>query len=223
MEGRNVTCRCRVVQGVVQTGDKLVVLPIGDETVVSRMEHHHHDGMNMEYADAADADASSASNNETTTTNTNRLLFGMAGDIVDLILTGIDVARITTGCILSHPHVSLRPPVTKKMQAKILVMEQLQVPIIRGTQVLFHMHSIDVPAIISKLLIATTNTKRGDGGSNFQKVNPRVITGGTSATVEITLQEKICLERFVDCRALGRFVLRRGGDSIAVGIIEAVL
>lgn len=195
-EGKNVTSRCRVVQGVVQTGDKLVVLPIGDETVVSRMEHHG----NMNAHD------------------TNRLAFGVAGDTVDLILTGIDVARITTGCILSHPHVSLRPPVTKKMQAKILVMEQLQVPIIRGAQVLLHMHSMDVPAVISKL-IATTNKRDG----SIQKSNPRVVTGGTSATVEITLQEKICMERFADCRALGRFVLRRGGDSIAVGIIEAVL
>jgi elongation factor 1 alpha-like protein len=193
MEGRNVTSKCRIVQGVVQTGDKLVVLPIGDDAVVSRMEHHGNTG------------------------DENRTKIGMAGDTVDLIMTGIDFTRVTTGCILSHPHFTLRPPVRKKMQAKILVMEQLQVPIIRGAQVLLHMHSIDVPAVISKLIAIT----KRDG--SIQKSNPRVVTGGTSATVEITLQEKICLERFADCRALGRFVLRRGGDSIAVGIIEAVL
>lgn len=186
MEGKYVTCRCRVVQGVVQTGDKLVVLPIGDETVVSRIG-------------AAGDD------------------FAMAGDTVDIALAGIDLARVTPGCILSHPHLALRPPIRKKMQAKILVMEHLQVPIIRGAQVLLHMHSIDVPAVISKLIAIT----KRDG--SIQKERPRVVTGGASAVVEITLQEKVCLESFADCRALGRFVLRRGGDSIAVGIIENVL
>jgi translation elongation factor EF-1alpha len=38
--------------------------------------------------------------------------------------------------------------------------------------------------------------------------------------VEITLQEKACLESYSDCHALGRFVLHRGGNSIAIGIIE---
>jgi elongation factor 1 alpha-like protein len=194
VEGKNVTAQCRVVQGVVQMGDKLMVLPIGDVAVVTRMDHGN--------VNAPDE---------------NRFKFSMAGDTVNLILSGIDVARVTSGCILSHAHVSLRPPVKKKMQAKVLVMEQLQVPIIRGAQVLLHMHSIDVPAVISKL-IATT---KRDG--SIEKSNPRVVTGGASATVEITLQEKICLESFADCRALGRFVLRRGGDSIAIGIIETVL
>lgn len=186
MEGKYVTCRCRVVQGVVQSGEKLVVLPIGDETVVYRIG-------------AAGDD------------------FAMAGDTVDVALANIDLARVAPGCILSHAHIALRPRISKRMQAKILVMHQLQVPIIRGAQVLMHMHSIDVPAVISKLIAIT----KRDG--TVQKERPRVITGGASALVEITLQEKVCLESFVDCRAIGRFVLRRGGDSIAVGIIEEVL
>ena len=175
-----------MVQGVVQTGDRLVVLPIGDEAVVSRIG-------------AAGQD------------------FAMAGDTVDIALGNIDLARVMIGCILSHAHLALRPPVRKKMHAKILVMEHLQVPIIRGAQVLLHMHSIDVPAVISKLI---ASMKR-DG--SIQKERPRVLTGGASAMVEITLQEKVCLESYSDCRALGRFVLRRGGDSIAIGIIEQVL
>jgi elongation factor 1 alpha-like protein len=190
MEGKNVTCKCRVVQGVVQTGDVIVLLPIGDEAAVARIDHFVSQEHNF---------------------------LAMAGDTVNVILSGIDVARVMTGCVLSHAPLALRPPVKRKMQAKILVMEQLQVPIIRGAQVLFHMHSIDVPAVISKL-VATT---KRDGA--VDKMKPRVIRGGTNATVEITLQEKVCLETFADCRALGRFVLRRGGDSIAVGIIEAVL
>ena len=30
-------------------------------------------------------------------------------------------------------------------------------------------------------------------------------------------------DRYMECRALGRFVLRRGGDTVAVGVIEEVL
>lgn len=185
MEGKYVMCWCRIVQGVVQTGDKLVVLPIGDETFVSRIGAGGED-------------------------------FAMAGDTIDIALGNIDLARVAPGCVLSHTHLTLRPPIRKKMQAKILVMDHLQVPIIRGAQVLLHMHSIDVPAVISKLV----SIMRRDGST--QKERPRVITGGASALVEITLQEKVCLESYSDCRALGRFVLRRGGDSIAVGIIENV-
>ena len=39
---------------------------------------------------------------------------------------------------------------------------------------------------------------------------------------EIKLSEKICLETFNECRALGRFALRRSGDTVAVGIVESL-
>ena len=102
------------------------------------------------------------------------------------------------------------------MQAKILVSENLTVPIIRGSQVLFHMHCLDVPAVICNII---SKVDRKDG-SNIPR--PRVLTGSANATVEIKLNEKICLEAFSDCRSLGRFVLRRGGDTVAVGVVEKV-
>lgn len=95
-------------------------------------------------------------------------------------------------------------------------MERLAVPMIRGSQVLLHMHSIDVPAVLSKLLLSE---KRGEN----PRQNPRVLTGGVTATVEITLSERLVIEESNECKALGRFVLRRGGDTIAVGLIDKVL
>jgi elongation factor 1 alpha-like protein len=98
-----------------------------------------------------------------------------------------------------------------------MVMEQLAVPIIRGSQVLFHMHSIDVPAVLNRLM---TSKKRGE---TTPRNNPRVLSGGVEATVEITLSERLVLEEYSECKSLGRFVLRRGGDTIAVGLIEKVI
>jgi elongation factor 1 alpha-like protein len=191
-EGRGVTVKCRIAQGVVQVGDKLVVLPIGDEATVSKLEHGLMTGASI-----------------------HRFKYAVAGDATEMVLSGIDIARISPGTILSHPQWELRPPIQKKIRCKVLVMDDLTVPIIRGASVLLHMHSIDVPAVLTKLISTATRAGLRD--------NPRVLTSGASATVEITLKTKICVEAYNDCRALGRFVLRRGGDTIAVGIVEQVL
>lgn len=190
---KGVTVRCRVVQGVVQVGDKVVALPIGDEAVVSKIEHG-------------------------VATTENRYKYAMAGDTTEIVLLGIDVARLATGNIISHPHWELRPRLKRKVNARIMVMEHLTVPLIRGAQLLMHMHSIDVPTALSKLLSSVHPKKK-----NSQSDKPRVLTAGVSATVELTFTEKIAVEAYTDCRALGRFVLRRGGETVAIGIVESVL
>jgi elongation factor 1 alpha-like protein len=76
------------------------------------------------------------------------------------------------------------------------------------------MHCLDTPAVISNII---SKVDKKDG-SNISR--PRVVTGGSTATVQIKLQDRICLEKYSDCRSLGRFVLRRGGDTVAIGIIE---
>ena len=190
---KGITVRCRVVQGVLQVGEKILVLPIGDDATVSKIEH-----------------GSAATE--------NRHKYAMAGDTTDVVLLGIDIARVATGNIICHPHVGLRPPMKRKVRAKVMVMDQLSVPIIRGAQVLLHMHSIDVPTVISRLISSVDPRQK-----NSEKDRPRVLTSGVSATVEITFTEKITVETYNDCRALGRFVLRRGGDTVAIGIIESLL
>ena len=103
-------------------------------------------------------------------------------------------------------------------EARVLVMDRLAVPIIRGSQVLLHMHSIDVPAVMSRLI---STARKGDPNP---RLNPRVLSGGTTATVEITLSERLVIEESSQCKgSLGRFVLRRGGDTVAVGLIDKVL
>lgn len=47
--------------------------------------------------------------------------------------------------------------------------------------------------------------------------------GGALASVELRAPRPICLERYEDSRALGRFVLRQKGETVAVGMITEVL
>lgn len=209
-EGKNVNVRGRVAQGFIQSGDSVLVLPVGDDATVVRVER----GKAAQEGSSPYAFASPSSS----TSNEDQLDgIALAGDTVELTLANIDSARLMTGCVICHPHPTLRPKVKQRFEARISIMERLAVPIIRGSQVLLHMHSIDVPAVLNKLV---SSEKRGD---SKPRQNPRVLTGGTTATVEITLSERLVIEESNECKALGRFVLRRGGDTIAVGLIDKVL
>ncbi|KAL7528501.1 hypothetical protein ACHAXR_004411 [Thalassiosira sp. AJA248-18] len=217
-EGKNVTVRGRVVQGFVRMGERVAVLPVGDEANVVRVERGKatKEGASP-YSFAASNEGSSQEKDMEDIPELQNC--ALAGDIVEVTLSGIDPARLSPGCVMCHPHPSLRPPVKRKFEARVLVMERLAVPIIRGSQVLLHMHSIDVPAVLNKLV---SSEKRGDRNAKPRQ-NPRVLTGGVTATVEITLSEKLVIEESNECKSLGRFVLRRGGDTIAVGLIDKVL
>jgi elongation factor 1 alpha-like protein len=204
-------------------GEDVVVLPVGDEANIVRVERGtaaREGGSPYSFGNAS-ASASVSSSSPLPDKGMADIPelqnCALAGDIVEITLSGIDPARLSPGCVICHPHPSLRPKVKRKVEARVLVMDRLSVPIIRGSQVLLHMHSIDVPAVLTRLL---SSQRRGDATT---RQNPRVLTGGMTATVEITLSEKTVLEESNECKSLGRFVLRRGGDSIAVGLIDKVL
>jgi elongation factor 1 alpha-like protein len=222
-EGKNVSVRGRVAQGFIRTGDTIVILPVGDEATVIRVEREK--AVNQEASPYSFTPTEASKSVVPSTSNVSKSIddikelqdCALAGDIVEMTLSGIDPARISPGCVLCHTHLTLRPKVKRKFEARILVMERLVVPIIRGSQVLLHMHSLDVPAVLSRLI---SSERRGD---STPRVNPRVVAGGVTATVEITLSEKLVIEESNECKALGRFALRRGGDTIAVGLIDKVL
>jgi elongation factor 1 alpha-like protein len=227
-EGKNVSVRGKVEHGFVRVGDTVVVLPVGDEAIVARVERGkaQNEGASP-YAFTAPAASSSVENASSSSPSAPGRSVddipelqncAMAGDIVDIGLSGIDPARLSPGCVLCHTHPSLRPRIGRMFEARVLVMDRLAVPIIRGSQVLLHMHSIDVPAVMSRLI---STARKGDPNP---RLNPRVLSGGTTATVEITLSERLVIEESSQCKgSLGRFVLRRGGDTVAVGLIDKVL
>jgi translation elongation factor EF-1alpha len=60
------------------------------------------------------------------------------------------------------------------------------------------------------------------GNANL-RWNPCVLSGGVTATVEITMSEKVVIEESSKCKALGQFILPQGSDTIAVCLIDKVL
>ncbi|KYQ96803.1 Hsp70 subfamily B suppressor 1 [Tieghemostelium lacteum] len=140
--------------------------------------------------------------------------WGVGGDNVDLTLQIENTTAIRVGSILCDPEKPI--PMCKKFQAQIVTFV-LATPIICGSQVVFHAHSMEEPATITKLLSIL------DQGGQVSKKNPRCISDTTTALVEIQLQRLSCLELYSSFRQLGRFTLREAGKTVAAGIITEFL
>ncbi|KIO21436.1 hypothetical protein M407DRAFT_15813 [Tulasnella calospora MUT 4182] len=183
----------RLASGVVQVGEKLRILP-GDETAIVRT---------IEFED-------------------NSVPWAAAGSNVTLYLSNVDPVNLNIGSVLCPP--SDVVPLASSFIAQVIVFD-IQVPITSGTSVeLFH-HSRDTPASVSKLL-ATLDRNTG----NVIKANPRVLTKNTSAKIQLTLRggtlsapsskaTSIPIETFASNKEMGRILLRRGGETIAAGIV----
>lgn len=188
-----VACQGRLVSGVVQVGDQVRVVP-GDVVASIR---------------TIEVDDDSAP-------------FAVAGQNVTLYLAGVDANQLCIGAVLCP--VSYPARLVSKFQCQILVFD-VTTPIIVGTAVeLFH-HSVNVPANITRL-VATT-----DRAGNVVKNNPRVLQKGTTAVVELTLRPPtgssrpavIPLETAKENKEMGRVLLRRGGETIAAGVVSELL
>ncbi|KAF1780881.1 P-loop containing nucleoside triphosphate hydrolase [Phytophthora cactorum] len=138
-----------------------------------------------------------------------------AGDTIEMGVTGIDPSALTTGSILC----SIASPVqlAKKFEAKIMTMPAVEVPLVKGTYVTIHMHNVDEPVNITRLVSMLSKT------GEVEKKKPRCITRERSAVVQITCHRKICLEEFANYRQLGRFTLRDRGKTLAAGIITQII
>ncbi|KAF4132172.1 Elongation factor Tu C-terminal domain [Phytophthora infestans] len=138
-----------------------------------------------------------------------------AGDTIEMGVTGIDPSALTTGSILC----SIASPVqlAKKFEAKIMTMPAVEVPLVKGTYMTIHMHNVDEPVNITRLVSMLSKT------GEVEKKKPRCITRERSAVVQITCHRKICLEEFANYRQLGRFTLRDRGKTLAAGIITQII
>lgn len=104
-----------------------------------------------------------------------------------------------------------------RFEAKIMTMPAVEVPLVKGTCVTIHIHNIDEPVNITRLLSILSKT------GEVEKTKPRCITREKSAVVQITCQRPICLEEFTNYRQLGRFTLRDRGTTLAAGIITEII
>jgi len=187
----------RLCGGIVQVGEKLRVLP-GDETAIVK---------SIEFEE-------------------NFVTWAASGSNVVLNLTSIDPVNLSIGSILC-PQNDLTPLATT-FTAKIIVFD-IAVPITAGSSVEIFHHSRDVPATTVKLISTIDRTS-----GKVLKANPRVLTKGTSAEVQITLRNTqvsgsaavargIPLEMFTNNKEMGRILIRRGGETIAAGVVLEII
>ncbi|CAG8609156.1 17331_t:CDS:10, partial [Cetraspora pellucida] len=146
------------------------------------------------------------------TVNEESSKWAAAGDSVLLTLIDLDILQLKIGSVLCPP--SQPVPITSHFLARIVVFD-VKIPITRGFPVILHRQSLNEPANVIKLVnIIDKNT--GD----VIKKNPRHLPKSSTATVEIKLSNRpIPLEAFKDNKELGRIMLRKGGETVAAGIV----
>ncbi|GAA5901072.1 uncharacterized protein JCM6883_004743 [Sporobolomyces salmoneus] len=179
----------RVESGIVQVGERLAALP-GDETGVVR---------------AIEVD-------------TELVPYALAGQNATLFLSGIDALQLSIGTVLCPPSQPI--PVVSSFVAQIIVFEP-KYPITAGYAVeLFH-HSRDIPASISRLDALLDKTT-----GEVIKAKPRLLSKNSSAKVLIQLRPSpgirsslIPIEPFSVNKSMGRVLFRRGGETVAAGIV----
>lgn len=137
-----------------------------------------------------------------------------AGDQVSLTLSGIDQQNVGIGDIICNPQNPV--PVTLCFQAHIVVFT-VKVPIVKGLPIVIHQQSLVQPGVITKLIAQLHRTT-----SEMVKKKPRCLPKNSSAIIEITMQNPICMELYKDIKQLGRVMLRVEGTTIAAGLVTKI-
>ena len=148
------------------------------------------------------------------TVSTSSAKIGRAGDNVELGLVGLtDASVLAAGQIVCSPE---RPvPMVTSFEAHVLTLD-IRIPLIAGAQVDVHAQTIDLPGRVARLL--------GTGKKETtERLNPRQVTRNSVALVVVQLERAVGLELYADIRALGRFMLRRQGETVAVGVVTKIL
>ncbi|XP_078168009.1 uncharacterized protein LOC144562663 [Carex rostrata] len=138
-----------------------------------------------------------------------------AGDNVAVILHGVDSSKLMPGGVICHPDFPV--PTAARLELKILVLD-VAVPILIGSQVEFHIHHAKEAARIAKI-VSLLDQKTGKA----YKSSPRFLKAKQSAVVEVVLDGAVCVQEFSKCKALGRVFLRANGNTVAVGIVTRLI
>ncbi|KAL3688674.1 hypothetical protein R1sor_014983 [Riccia sorocarpa] len=176
----------KLESGAIRIGSKVLVMPTGETATVKAIEQ---DGRPINVA--------------------------LAGDSVDVGLTGVDPAILYTGGVLCHPDYPV--PVVTRVEVRVLVLG-ITIPVLRGSQVVLHAHHAKESAKVADL-VALLEAKTGA----VVRKKPRCLTSNQSAIIEIVPERSMCIEEYSQFKALGRVALRDGGRTVAVGIVTRII
>ncbi|KAJ1893332.1 hypothetical protein LPJ66_005823 [Kickxella alabastrina] len=186
--GNSVSVSGRIAQGHVQVGEQITLVPSGATGVVKSID--------------VDYEAEE---------------WAVAGDSVVLMIQDIDIQQFSIGSVVCASALTSKPiQAVTRLEAQLVVFDP-QVPITNGFPGLMHIQSLNVPAVIHKI-IETFDQRTGE----VVKKRPRHIRKGATARVEIRTETPVCLELFKDSKDLGRVMLRKNGETIAAGIVTAL-
>ncbi|KAL2896811.1 HBS1-like protein [Bienertia sinuspersici] len=138
-----------------------------------------------------------------------------SGENIAVVLQGIDVNNVIAGGVLCHPDFPVR--VASHLELKILVLD-VKVPILIGSQLEFHIHHAKEAARVSRI-VSLLDPKTG----KETKKAPRCLLANQRAVIEIALQGEVCVEDYTSFKALGRVSLRSSGRTIALGVVTQVI
>ncbi|GKA83759.1 HBS1-like protein isoform X1, partial [Tanacetum coccineum] len=179
--------------GALRNGSKVLVMPSGKDI------------SNMLVLLSIDA----------TSVMSGGVLCHRAGDSVAVSLQGIDATSVISGGVLCHPDFPVA--VSNHLELKILVLD-VQIPILIGSQLEFHIHHAKEAARVKKI-VSLLDSKTG----KVTKKSPRCLLAKQSAIVEVVLQGDVCVDEFSNSKAVGRVFLRSLGTTVAVGVVTRVI
>ncbi len=133
------------------------------------------------------------------------------GDNIGFNVKGVDKKAIRRGEVVGHPNSP--PRVAEEFTAQIVVLDH-PTAITVGYTPVFHMHTTQFAGKIVEIQKQIAPEP---------KDNPQFIKAGSVAIVKIKPTKPVVAETFKDFPALGRFVIRDMGQSVAAGVILEVV
>ena len=133
------------------------------------------------------------------------------GDNVGFTLKGVDKKAIKRGSVVGSPQSP--PTVVEEFTAQIVVLNH-PTAIGKNYTPVFHIHTAQLACTITEIL----EKKDPKTGQTAQK-NPDFIKTGDVALVKVKPTRPVCVEKYSDFPALGRFAIRDMGQTVAAGVV----
>jgi len=139
------------------------------------------------------------------------------GENVNIGLSGIGLSEIQAGFVLCD--VDQPIPCVTSFEAQLAIIDLLPHKSIftAGYSAMMHIHTASVDITVTDLLTVIDKKTRQPS-----KRKPTFVTKGDITTVRMLAESAVCLETFAVLQQLGRFTLRDGGKTIAIGKIIAL-
>ncbi|CAD5206358.1 unnamed protein product [Bursaphelenchus okinawaensis] len=194
--GNSVVLQGKIESGFVDAGAKVYIMPNCEQATVKSINSSDKGADHQQYTSISDV--------------------CFAGENVLVTLAGtFEPDSVTPGMIICRGGSELLIP-AKFLVVKLVLFENA-LPLLKGSKAELHSHALRVPCTVLKLK-SIVNKQTGE----VIKLNPRVITKGMSAVIDLVMEHPVCVEPFAKSKTLGRVSLRVNGRTIAAGLVDQV-